>query len=174
MVDSKKGVKREQELEVRNVSDPREALTDENRALLTFFAAEVARYLELGLGSRLEQLELEVRDLGSRPETDLAPTIREIFALFSKYKLFKILRALSKMATEEKEFTKNTLLRRAGVGQGFRGEGLDRLIDIMCYRGFLMEVGRRGRGTVYRATGSGIRFFQLYMPSRSNKESFWD
>ena len=65
-------------------------------ALLAFFASEVARYLEISMGNRLDQLELEITEMGSRQaEVDAAPAIREILNLFSKYKLFRILRALS-------------------------------------------------------------------------------
>jgi hypothetical protein len=172
MVDSEKGGKREQELALGNINDPREALTDENKALLAFFASEVARYLEISMGNRLEQLELEITEMGSRQaDLDAAPAIREILNLFSKYKLFRILRALSRLATDDVEFTKNTLLRKAGVGQGFRTEGLNRLIEILCSRGLLTEVGRRGRGILYRATGPGARFFQAYVPE---KDSLWE
>ena len=175
MVNKKKGGNLGQELELPEVPDPREALTDENKALLAFFASEVARYLEISVGSRLDQIELEVSELGARSsEAEVAPAVREILHLFSKYKLFRILQTLSEMAAEDVEFTKNTLIRRARVGQGFRGEGLNRLIEVLCYRGLLMEVGRRGRGIVYRATGSGVRFFQSYMPGKSGESSIWE
>ncbi len=166
MTDKAGKVGSEQGLLSEGLQDPMGILTEENRLVLAFFASEIARYLEAGMSRRLDSIESRLREIDAGHET-LAEsmTIREILRLFSRYRLFRILRALSKCAGEGREFTKNSLIRIAGVGQGFRRDGLDRLIEVLLSQGLLREVGKRGRGTVYIPTGSGKRFLQAYLPS---------
>jgi hypothetical protein len=156
---------RSQELGYEPAFDPRELLTDENRALLAFFAAEVARFLELGLSRRLDEIELKLQELDPVNARD-AGTLREILRMFSRYKLSRVLHALCEYAMDGSPFTKNSLIRSAGVGQGFRSEGLDRLIEILAENGLIVEDGTRGRGILYRFTGAGRRFFESYVPNR--------
>jgi len=145
--------------------DPRAVLNEENRAVLTYFAFETARYLQIGIGRRLDEIEERLEQVGLREiRSEDAKAVREIVSLFSRYKLFRILRSLSRIASEDREFTKNSLIRAARVGQSFRREGLDRLIDILSSSGFLIESGKRGRGTVFRVTAEGRRFLQMYLP----------
>jgi hypothetical protein len=159
------GAKRKQAVLFDRPLDPMEALTDDNRALLTFFASEVARYLEMGVNTRLEGIEYRLQELDARPgSSDEVGAVKEILRLFSRYKLFRILQALSKLASDDSEFTKNGLIRAAHVGQGFRKEGLDRLVEILCSRGLLTQIGKRGRGAVFVVTGPGKRFLQSYVP----------
>ena len=153
-----------QKLVAKRAPDPMDALTDENRMVLTFFASEIARYLEVGINRRLEEIEYRMRELSGSSAGEEAKAARDILQLFSKYKLFRILRTLAQFASEDREFTKNTLIRVAGVGQGFRRDGLDRLIDILCSKGLLLEVGKRGRGMVFCVTGMGKNFIRLYIP----------
>ena len=155
------------------VPETSEALTEQNRALLAFFASEIARYVEAGVSNRLDSIELKLEQMESRMAKEDAMAVREIMRLFSRHRLFRVLRALSGFASDERGFTKNSLIRAAGVGQGFRTEGLDRLVDVLCSLGLLVEVGRRGRGTVYAATSSGRRFLQSYLPKRSAGEEAW-
>jgi len=154
-----------QKLVAKRAPDPMEALTDENRMVLTFFASEIARYLEVGINRRFEEIEYRMREMAGRNAAgEEARAAREILQLFSRYKLFRILRTLAQFASEDREFTKNTLIRVAGVGQGFRRDGLDRLIDILCSKGLLLEVGKRGRGIVFQVTGMGRSFMRSYIP----------
>lgn len=157
-----------QKLVGNQAPDPMEALTDENRMVLTFFASEIARYLEVGINRRLEEIEHRMQEMAGRNVAgEEASAAREILQLFSRYKLFRILRTLAEFASEDREFTKNTLIRVAGVGQGFRRDGLDRLIDILCSKGLLLEVGKRGRGIVFSVTSMGKNFMRLYIPRRA-------
>jgi hypothetical protein len=156
---------RGQELGYEPSFDPRELLTDENRALLAFFAAEVARFLELGLSRRLDEIELRLQELDPMTARD-GGTLREILRMFCRYKLFRVLHALCDYALDGSAFTKNSLIRAAGVGQGFRSEGLDRLIEVLGENGLIVEDGTRGRGILYRFTGAGRRFFESYVPNR--------
>ncbi len=152
--------------------DPTEFLTEENKAVLSYFASEIARYIEMGMNRRLENVEYRLQELDTRPcSKEEARAVREILGLFSKYKLFRILQALSKHASDDRGFTKNSLIRAAGVGQSFRKEGLDRLIDILSSCGVLMESGKRGRGVVFCVTGMGKRFLQSYVPRFSSLPS---
>lgn len=155
--------------------DPRAVLTDENKAVLSYFAFETARYIQMGIGRRLEDMEERVNELSSREiRPEEAKAVREIFLLFSRYKLFRILRSLSKLSSENREFTKNSLIRAARVGQSFRREGLDRLIEILSSGGLLVESGRRGRGPVFRVTGEGRRFLQTFLPRSSSSVISWN
>jgi len=157
-----------QKLVAKRAPDPMEVLTDDNRAVLAFFASEIASYLEVGINRRLEEIEYRLREMDARNVAgEEARAVREILQLFSRYKLFRILRALAGFASEDREFTKNTLIRFAGVGQGFRRDGLDRLIDILCSKGLLLEVGKRGRGIVFSVTSMGKNFMRLYIPRRA-------
>jgi hypothetical protein len=146
------------------VPDPLEVLSEQNRALLSYFASEVARYLEAGMETRLEGIEVALDALSTASSREEATAVREIIRLFSRHRLFRVLGALSDLAVDDKAFTKNVLIRRARVGQGFRSEGLDRLVDVLCQKGMLLEVGRKGRGSVYCVTGLGKRFFASYLP----------
>jgi predicted transcriptional regulator len=144
---------------------PTDILTEENRLILAFFASEIARYLETGISRRLENIESRLGEIDAERETiEESKAVREILRLFSRYRLFRILRALSKCAGEGREFTKNSLIRLAGVGQGFRRDGLDRLMEILLSQGLVCEVGRKGRGMVYSTTSLGKRFLQAYVP----------
>jgi len=161
-----------QTLVAKRTLDPMDALTEENRMVLTFFASEIARFLEAGINRRLEDIEYRIREMPLRNvASEDAKVVREILRLFSRYKLFRILRALAAFASEDREFTKNSLIRVAGVGQGFRRDGLDRLIDVLCSRGLLLEVGKRGRGIVFCATGIGKEFLRLYVPKTTPQSS---
>jgi hypothetical protein len=154
-----------QKLVAKRAPDPMEVLTDDNRAVLAFFASEIASYLEVGINRRLEEIEYRLREMDARNVAgEEARAVREILQLFSRYKLFRILRALAGFASEDREFTKNTLIRFAGVGQGFRRDGLDRLIDILCSKGLLLEVGKRGRGILFSVTSTGKSFMLSYIP----------
>ncbi len=156
---------RSQEVGYEPPFDPRDLLTDENRALLAFFAAEVARFLELGVSRRLDEIELRLQELDPITHRDTG-TLREILRMFSRYKLFRVLQALSEYALEGNPFTKNSLIRTAGVGQGFRSEGLNRVIEVLSENGLIVEDGTRGRGILYRFTGAGRRFFESHIPNR--------
>ena len=167
---AKEGRKRAQRLLFENPADPIESLTPENRAVLAFFASKLARYLEGGLDVRMAEIEYKLEALKSSVELGDAKILRDILALFSRYKMFRVLIALCKFSSSGKEFTKNALIRSAGVGQGFRSEGLDRLIQILLRNGMLVEAGKRGRGTIYSVSPKGQRFFSLYV--HSAKPSF--
>jgi len=162
---AKEGRKRAQRLLFEDPADPLQSLSPENRAVLAFFASELAGYLEGGLDVRLSEIEYKLEELRSSVELDDAKVLRDILALFSKYKMFRVLIALCRFSSSGKGFTKNALIRAAGVGQGFRAEGLDRLIEIFLRSGVLVEVGKRGRGTVYSVTPKGQRFLSVYVQS---------
>lgn len=145
--------------------DPGEVLSEENRAILSFFSSEVAKYLEVGMGNRLSEVEGRLDDIDSRLESpEERRALKGIIGLFSKYKLFNLIQAVRDHGSRGTEFTKNTLIREAGVGQSFRESGLNRLIDILSLNGLIREVGKRGRGVKYRVTGRGLRFLQKYLP----------
>lgn len=168
MNEEKPGVsKRKQEVLLESSSETAGYLSEENRAVLSYFASEVARYIEAGVGPRLKDLEYRVSELDARLESPAKRrAVRGIMDLFSKYKLFRIIDVLRKHAADGAEFTKNSLLREAGVGQSFRGSGLDRLVDILLYNGLIAQSGKRGRGVLYSVTGDGKHFFQSYFPGR--------